>query len=71
MGVVAHAHDLVGREVVVHVARVGEEQVAAQLAADLGFDPVDAGPLQVARYTEPFALLIAGASVPVAPSQSP
>lgn len=24
-----------------------------------GFDPVDAGPLQIARYTEPFTLLIA------------
>lgn len=26
---------------------------------DVGFDPVDAGPRQVARYTEPFALLVA------------
>jgi predicted dinucleotide-binding enzyme len=25
----------------------------------VGFEPVDAGPLRVARYTEPFALLIA------------
>ena len=25
----------------------------------MGFDPVDAGPLQIARYTEPFARLIA------------
>jgi len=25
----------------------------------VGFDPVDAGPLRIARYTEPFALLIA------------
>jgi predicted dinucleotide-binding enzyme len=33
--------------------------VAATLIHDVGFDPVDAGPLQVARYTEPFALLIA------------
>jgi hypothetical protein len=31
VGMVAHAHDLVGREVVVDVARVGEEQLAAQL----------------------------------------
>jgi hypothetical protein len=23
-----------------------------------GFDPVDAGPLRIARYTEPFALLV-------------
>lgn len=28
-----------------------------QLAAELGFDPVDAGPLQMARYLEPFAML--------------
>jgi 8-hydroxy-5-deazaflavin:NADPH oxidoreductase len=32
---------------------------AATLIRDVGFEPVDAGPLQVARYTEPFALLIA------------
>jgi len=25
----------------------------------VGFDPVDAGPLQVARYLEPFTLLVA------------
>ncbi len=33
--------------------------VAAELIRDVGFDPVDAGPLAVARYTEPFALLVA------------
>src|SRR6266436_8928128 len=33
--------------------------VAASLIRDVGFDPVDAGPLRVARYTEPFALLVA------------
>ncbi len=33
--------------------------VAATLIRDCGFEPVDAGPLRVARYTEPFALLIA------------
>jgi predicted dinucleotide-binding enzyme len=32
--------------------------VAAELIRDLGFDPVDAGPLRIARYTEPFALLV-------------
>ena len=26
---------------------------------DAGFDPVDAGPLRIARYTEPFTMLIA------------
>jgi len=33
--------------------------VAAQLARDVGFNPVDAGPLRTARYAEPFALLVA------------
>ena len=33
--------------------------VAAGLIRDVGFDPVDAGPLRLARYTEPFALLVA------------
>ena len=33
--------------------------IAAQLIRDAGFDPVDAGPLRIARYTEPFALLVA------------
>jgi 8-hydroxy-5-deazaflavin:NADPH oxidoreductase len=32
---------------------------AAGLISDVGFDPVDAGPLKVARYVEPFSLLIA------------
>jgi predicted dinucleotide-binding enzyme len=31
----------------------------ARLIRDAGFDPVDAGPLRIARYTEPFTLLIA------------
>jgi 8-hydroxy-5-deazaflavin:NADPH oxidoreductase len=33
--------------------------IAARLIQDVGFDPVDAGPLWIARYTEPFALLVA------------
>jgi predicted dinucleotide-binding enzyme len=33
--------------------------VAAELIRDVGFDPVDAGPLRIARYVEPFALLVA------------
>src|SRR5712691_6891742 len=33
--------------------------IAAALIRDVGFDPVDAGPLRIARYTEPFALLVA------------
>jgi len=35
------------------------KQVAAGLIKDAGFDPVDSGGLRVARYSEPFALLIA------------
>jgi 8-hydroxy-5-deazaflavin:NADPH oxidoreductase len=33
--------------------------VAAKLIRDVGFDPVDAGPLRIARYLEPFTLAIA------------
>ena len=35
------------------------KRVAAELIRDVGFAPVDAGPLRIARYTEPFALLVA------------
>lgn len=35
------------------------KDVAARLAGDIGFTPVDAGPLRVSRYAEPFALLVA------------
>jgi predicted dinucleotide-binding enzyme len=34
------------------------KDVAAELIRDAGFEPVHAGPLRIARYTEPFALLI-------------
>jgi predicted dinucleotide-binding enzyme len=34
------------------------KEVAATLIRDVGFEPVDAGPLRIARYTEPFALLM-------------
>jgi predicted dinucleotide-binding enzyme len=37
----------------------GSKGVAAELIRDVGFAPVDAGPLRIARYTEPFALLVA------------
>ena len=33
--------------------------VAAELIGDIGFDPIDAGPLSIARFTEPFSLLVA------------
>jgi predicted dinucleotide-binding enzyme len=32
--------------------------MAAELIRDAGFDPIDAGSLRIARYTEPFALLV-------------
>jgi hypothetical protein len=35
------------------------KEVAAELVRDVGFEPVDVGPLRIARYTEPFTLLIA------------
>jgi predicted dinucleotide-binding enzyme len=35
------------------------KQAAASLIRDVGFEPLDVGPLRVARYTEPFALLVA------------
>jgi predicted dinucleotide-binding enzyme len=35
------------------------KDMAAELIRDAGFDPVDGGPLRIARYTEPFALLVA------------
>jgi hypothetical protein len=37
----------------------GAKQLTAGLIRDVGFDPVDVGPLRIARYTEPFTLLIA------------
>lgn len=35
------------------------KEVSVELIRDAGFDLVDAGPLRIARYTEPFSLLIA------------
>ena len=35
------------------------KELAAGLIRDVGFEPVDAGPLRIARHTEPFALLVA------------
>jgi 8-hydroxy-5-deazaflavin:NADPH oxidoreductase len=34
------------------------KQVAARLIRDVGFEPVNAGPLRIARYIEPFTLLM-------------
>lgn len=36
----------------------GSKRIAAELIRDVGFDPLDLGPLQMARYTEPLALLV-------------
>ncbi len=36
----------------------GAKDVAATLVRDVGFESVDAGPLRIARYMEPFALLM-------------
>ena len=36
----------------------GAKEVAATLISDVGFEPVDTGPLRIARYLEPFALLM-------------
>ena len=35
------------------------KEIAARLIRDVGFEPVDAGPLRMARFAEPFTLLIA------------
>lgn len=37
----------------------GAKQIAGRLIRDVGFQPVDAGPLEMARNMEPFALLMA------------
>jgi 8-hydroxy-5-deazaflavin:NADPH oxidoreductase len=34
------------------------KQIAARLISDAGFEAIDAGPLRISRYTEPFALLM-------------
>lgn len=35
------------------------KETTARLIRDVGFEPVDAGPLRISRYAEPFTLLIA------------
>jgi predicted dinucleotide-binding enzyme len=35
------------------------KQISARLIRDVGFEPVDAGPLRIARYLEPFTLAMA------------
>ncbi len=36
----------------------GAKSLAARLIDDLGFEPLDAGPLRIARYVEPFTMLV-------------
>ena len=35
------------------------KRVAVQLISDVGFEPIEGGPLSMARYVEPFVILIA------------
>lgn len=35
------------------------KKVAARMIRDVGFEPLDAGPLRIARYLEPFSLAVA------------
>jgi predicted dinucleotide-binding enzyme len=49
-----------GRPTVVYCADDARaKRVAARLIRDVGFNPLDVGPLRMARYTEPFTLLVA------------
>ena len=44
------------------------KKLVARLIRDVGFDPIDVGPLGMARYTEPFTMLIAKLAYEVADS---
>lgn len=35
------------------------KKIATQLIGDIGFDPLDIGALKMARYAEPFSMIIA------------
>lgn len=52
-----------GRDVRPSLVYCGDDaeakEMAKRLISDVGFDPVDAGPLRIARYLEPFTLLMA------------
>jgi 8-hydroxy-5-deazaflavin:NADPH oxidoreductase len=37
----------------------GAKETTAELIRDVGFEPVDAGPLRMARYSEPFTMIVA------------
>ncbi len=58
-GAMIEAKRRTNRPSMVHCGEdVDAKRVAATLIRDVGFDPVDAGALRVARYLEPFALLM-------------
>jgi len=53
------ARDSDGRPSLVHCGDdAPAKEVVAGLIRDVGFEPVDAGPLRIARYIEPFTLLV-------------
>ena len=58
-GVFAKRHNATRATLVYCGDKPAAKRVAARLIRDAGFDPMDAGPLRIARYTEPFALLVA------------
>jgi hypothetical protein len=41
------------------------KSVLMQLGRDIGFDPVDAGPLKIARYLEPMGMLMINLGYPL------
>jgi predicted dinucleotide-binding enzyme len=41
------------------------KQTVMQLGKDIGFDPVDAGPLKSARYLEPMGMLMINLGYPL------
>jgi 8-hydroxy-5-deazaflavin:NADPH oxidoreductase len=79
---VVQAFNTVPSEVLAHVFKTKREgarpsliycgdharskKLAAELIRDVGFDPIDAGPLRIARYSEPFSLLVAQLAYEVA-----
>ena len=47
------------RSLVYYGDNASAKELVAGLIRDVGFEPMDAGPLLMARYGEPFTLLIA------------
>ena len=56
---VFNARDSEGRPSLVYCSDDARaKEIVAELIRDAGFDPLDAGPLRIARYIEPFTLLV-------------